>query len=195
MGAQLFNGVNGVPRGTQNIDLKDVMPRVGFAYKLGPEHRHPRRRRAVRAGVLHHAGIERVQPLDQPDHHQGQQPHVLRHAGQSVSRRHAGAHGRFAGAADQSRPGRYLEQSRSGPLPLVGVQLAPPAPDQELAARARLHAQQDVRHLVGPEPEPAELRPVEEVSLPRENFDPPAARWTRCYGIRWCRIRSRVFRT
>jgi hypothetical protein len=36
MGAQLFNGVNGVTRGSQNINLQEIQPRVGFAYKLGP---------------------------------------------------------------------------------------------------------------------------------------------------------------
>lgn len=36
MGAQLFNGVNGVMRGDQNINLGEVQPRIGFAYKLGP---------------------------------------------------------------------------------------------------------------------------------------------------------------
>jgi hypothetical protein len=36
MGAQLFNGVGGVTRGSQNINLKEIQPRVGFAYKLGP---------------------------------------------------------------------------------------------------------------------------------------------------------------
>jgi hypothetical protein len=36
MGAQLFNGVNGVPRGIQNINFGEVQPRIGFAYKLGP---------------------------------------------------------------------------------------------------------------------------------------------------------------
>lgn len=37
MGAQMFNGVNGVPRGTQaDINFGEVQPRVGFAYKLGP---------------------------------------------------------------------------------------------------------------------------------------------------------------
>jgi hypothetical protein len=36
MGAQLFNGVNGTPRGIQNINLGEIQPRIGFAYKLGP---------------------------------------------------------------------------------------------------------------------------------------------------------------
>ena len=36
MGAQLFNGVGGVSRGIQNINLGEVQPRIGFAYKLGP---------------------------------------------------------------------------------------------------------------------------------------------------------------
>jgi hypothetical protein len=36
MGAQLFNGVNGVQRGVQNNNFREVQPRVGFAYKLGP---------------------------------------------------------------------------------------------------------------------------------------------------------------
>jgi hypothetical protein len=35
-GAQLFNGVNGVSRGVQNINLKEIQPRLGFAYRLGP---------------------------------------------------------------------------------------------------------------------------------------------------------------
>jgi hypothetical protein len=37
MGAQLFNGVNSVPRGTQDgINFKEIQPRLGVAYKLGP---------------------------------------------------------------------------------------------------------------------------------------------------------------
>lgn len=36
LGAQLFNGVNGTMRGIQNIELGSVQPRIGFAYKLGP---------------------------------------------------------------------------------------------------------------------------------------------------------------
>jgi hypothetical protein len=36
MGVQLFNGVNGTPRGIQNINLGAIQPRIGFAYKLGP---------------------------------------------------------------------------------------------------------------------------------------------------------------
>lgn len=35
LGAQLFNGVNGVTRGVQNPNYKEIQPRVGFAYKLG----------------------------------------------------------------------------------------------------------------------------------------------------------------
>jgi hypothetical protein len=35
-GAQLFNGVNGVPRGTHNTNWKWFQPRAGFAYRLGP---------------------------------------------------------------------------------------------------------------------------------------------------------------
>jgi len=36
MGAQLFAGVNGQPRGTYNGDWTEFQPRVGAAYKLGP---------------------------------------------------------------------------------------------------------------------------------------------------------------
>ena len=36
VGAQLFAGVNGQPRGTYNGDWKQFQPRLGFAYKLGP---------------------------------------------------------------------------------------------------------------------------------------------------------------
>jgi hypothetical protein len=36
MGAQLFNGVNGVRRGVQNNNYGEVQPRIGFAYKIGP---------------------------------------------------------------------------------------------------------------------------------------------------------------
>ena len=36
LGAQLFNGVNGVPRGTGNTLHNQFQPRVGAAYKLGP---------------------------------------------------------------------------------------------------------------------------------------------------------------
>jgi Carboxypeptidase regulatory-like domain/TonB dependent receptor-like, beta-barrel len=36
MGAQLFNGVNGVPRGTYNMNYTQFQPRAGFAYQLGP---------------------------------------------------------------------------------------------------------------------------------------------------------------
>ncbi len=36
LGVQLFNGVNGVPRGTSNTDYKQIQPRLGFAYRLGP---------------------------------------------------------------------------------------------------------------------------------------------------------------
>src|SRR5262249_42506021 len=36
MGAQLFNGVNGVTRGVQNPNYGEVQPRIGFAYRLGP---------------------------------------------------------------------------------------------------------------------------------------------------------------
>jgi len=36
LGAQLFNGVNGVTRGVQNINLGEVQPRFGIAYQLGP---------------------------------------------------------------------------------------------------------------------------------------------------------------
>jgi hypothetical protein len=35
-GAQLFNGVNGVSRGVQNYNFGEIQPRIGFAYKLGP---------------------------------------------------------------------------------------------------------------------------------------------------------------
>jgi hypothetical protein len=35
-GAQLFNGLNGVQRGTSNYNFGEVQPRIGFAYKLGP---------------------------------------------------------------------------------------------------------------------------------------------------------------
>lgn len=38
MGVQLFNGVNGVPRGTQReINFGEVQPRFGFAYRIGPD--------------------------------------------------------------------------------------------------------------------------------------------------------------
>ncbi len=36
LGAQLFNGVNGVSRGVQNPNYGEIQPRIGFAYKLGP---------------------------------------------------------------------------------------------------------------------------------------------------------------
>src|SRR4029077_9971000 len=36
LGAQLFNGVNGVTRGVQNPNYKEIQPRIGVAYKLGP---------------------------------------------------------------------------------------------------------------------------------------------------------------
>ena len=36
LGAQLFSGVNGVPRGTYNPAHNEFQPRVGMAYKLGP---------------------------------------------------------------------------------------------------------------------------------------------------------------
>lgn len=36
LGAQLFNGVNGVPRGIYNARYDEFQPRVGFAYNLGP---------------------------------------------------------------------------------------------------------------------------------------------------------------
>ena len=36
LGAQLFTGVNGQKRGTYNGDWKEFQPRLGFAYKLGP---------------------------------------------------------------------------------------------------------------------------------------------------------------
>jgi len=36
LGAQLFNGVNGVPRGTYNPAHNEFQPRIGMAYKLGP---------------------------------------------------------------------------------------------------------------------------------------------------------------
>ena len=36
LGAQLFNGVNGVPRAVQNPNYKEIQPRIGLAYQLGP---------------------------------------------------------------------------------------------------------------------------------------------------------------
>ncbi len=36
LGAQLFNGVGGVPRGTSNAKWDQFQPRVGFAYRLTP---------------------------------------------------------------------------------------------------------------------------------------------------------------
>jgi hypothetical protein len=36
LGAQLFAGVNGVPRTADNADYHEWQPRLGFAYKLGP---------------------------------------------------------------------------------------------------------------------------------------------------------------
>ena len=36
LGAQLFNGVNGVPRGTYSTVFDEFQPRIGAAYKLGP---------------------------------------------------------------------------------------------------------------------------------------------------------------
>jgi hypothetical protein len=36
MGVQLFNGVNGVMRGTYHTNYKQFQPRFGFAYQLGP---------------------------------------------------------------------------------------------------------------------------------------------------------------
>ena len=36
LGAQLFNGVNGVPRGVHNPNYQEIQPRIGFAYRLGP---------------------------------------------------------------------------------------------------------------------------------------------------------------
>ncbi|HWC99434.1 MAG TPA: carboxypeptidase regulatory-like domain-containing protein [Candidatus Sulfopaludibacter sp.] len=36
MGVQRFAGVNGQPRGIYNTDYTQIQPRVGFAYKLGP---------------------------------------------------------------------------------------------------------------------------------------------------------------
>jgi hypothetical protein len=35
-GAQLFSGVNGQPRGIYHTDWTQIQPRIGFAYKLGP---------------------------------------------------------------------------------------------------------------------------------------------------------------
>jgi hypothetical protein len=35
-GGQLFNGVGGVPRGVGNTRWREFQPRIGFAYKLGP---------------------------------------------------------------------------------------------------------------------------------------------------------------
>lgn len=43
-GAQLFNGVNGVPRGTSAINYKAIQPRAGFAYRIG-------RNTVIRGGV------------------------------------------------------------------------------------------------------------------------------------------------
>ncbi len=36
LGAQLFTGVNGQPRGVFNTDYKEIQPRIGFAYRLRP---------------------------------------------------------------------------------------------------------------------------------------------------------------
>ena len=36
MGAQLFNGVSGVRRAVINPNYKEIQPRLGFAYRLGP---------------------------------------------------------------------------------------------------------------------------------------------------------------
>src|SRR5205807_3692651 len=35
-GAQLFNGVNGVPRGSTDATYRQFQPRIGFAYRLTP---------------------------------------------------------------------------------------------------------------------------------------------------------------
>src|SRR6202521_2942481 len=36
LGAQLFSGVNGQSRGIYHTDWTQIQPRLGFAYKLGP---------------------------------------------------------------------------------------------------------------------------------------------------------------
>jgi hypothetical protein len=36
LGAQLFNGINGTPKGSSNTVLKEFQPRVGMAYQLSP---------------------------------------------------------------------------------------------------------------------------------------------------------------
>ena len=67
LGAQLFNGVNGVSRGDPEPNYKEIQPRIGFAYQLGPN-------TVIRGGFGRFAqasfitaGAERLQPFHQPE--------------------------------------------------------------------------------------------------------------------------------
>ena len=193
MGAQMFAGVSGQSRGIyqHRLDADPAARRIRLQARA--EHRNPRRRRALQPGILRYRRTERLQPQHHPECHQRQLLHALRHARQPLPQRHPGPDRLFAGRADQPRPGRHLELPGPAPFLFLGVQPPPAAPDQELAVRTRLHPQQDLQHHAGPEPEPAAATICgRSTSASRASSMQPAVRWTRCSGIRSCRIPSRA---
>ena len=122
MGAQLFAGVGGQPRGIYHTDWTQIQPRFGFAYKLGPN-------TVIRGGGGRFSqasfdtggqnGFSRsttlnvtsdnfftpYDTLDNPYRDGILAPDRL-----------------LARAADQSGPGRHLELSGPAPFLLLGVQ-------------------------------------------------------------------------